>query len=332
MKRRKFIALAGGGTAQLLALGVPAGRLHGVLRGRNRGQEAARTLGGRRVEVVASEPWGKLHRIAEGVYGLVSDPLAPDGAGRVTLCNGGFVAGSNGVLMVEAFGTAEGAAWMADQAERLTGLRPTHQVVTHYHRDHTDGLGGIEDVEILSTRRTRDLVESGWTAADSRAGRPLPEPVIDPLEPMELDLGGITARLVPRDGHTPSDVTVHVTSGAGQRSVFAGDLIWKDMFPNFVDALPGRLTQSVMAMGTDDDLVFVTGHGDLAEGSDVSRLVAVFRDVEEHAQAAMEAGRPAAEAAAEYEVPGELGEWFRFSQNYYERAFAAWYRSEGVEP
>jgi glyoxylase-like metal-dependent hydrolase (beta-lactamase superfamily II) len=268
---------------------------------------------------------------------MVSNPLAEGDAGRFTLCNGGLVVGTEGVLMVEAFATAEGAGWMSDRAEALGGLRPTHQVVTHYHRDHSDGLGGAvggpdRPLEILSTTATRASIEAGWKEADSAGGRPLPAPTL-PSEPgsTELDLGGVTATLHSRGGHTASDVTVEVVSTEGERVVFCGDLVWKDMFPNFVDAEPARLMRSVRALGADPGTIFVPGHGDLASGADMERYLAVLEHLEAHARAGVGAGTPPEAAAAAYVIPSEFGEWFRFSRRYNQLAIEAWYRELGAD-
>ena len=48
-----------------------------------------------RFPVDASEPWGRLERISEGIWALVSTPLED----RTTLCNGGIVAGRAGVVV-----------------------------------------------------------------------------------------------------------------------------------------------------------------------------------------------------------------------------------------
>jgi hypothetical protein len=56
----------------------------------------------RQRKVVAEEPWGRLEEIGEGVW-VISTPL--DGE-RLTLCNGGIVAGADGVMVVESFASA----------------------------------------------------------------------------------------------------------------------------------------------------------------------------------------------------------------------------------
>jgi hypothetical protein len=78
--------------------------------------------------VVAREPWGRLEKVADGVWALISAPLSGD---RTTLSNGGIIAGRNGVMAIEGLFTTHGARWMASQARQLTGRWPTHVVLTH---------------------------------------------------------------------------------------------------------------------------------------------------------------------------------------------------------
>lgn len=288
---------------------------------------AAAPLGARRAwaaqeryPVVVREPWGRLERVAEGVWALVSTPLED----RTTLCNGGIVAGRAGVLVVEGFGSDAGARWMAERARELTGRRPTHVVLTHYHGDHVGGLAGAAAVggaEILATPVTRDLVRE-------RGGDP-PVAILDSVRPLdtrrptEIDLGDRSVVVVPRRGHTDSDVSVEVQD---PRVVFCGDLVWNGMFPNYVDASPGRLGMAVRLLRERDAAVWVPGHGALAHRSDLDRYVALLDHVEDTARRALEAGRTAEEAAAAMEVPAELGEWLLFNPRYFEVALGAWMR------
>jgi hypothetical protein len=48
--------------------------------------------------------------------------------------------------------------------------------------------------------------------------------------------------------------------------------------------------------------------------------------VEAQARAAVEAGRTLEEAAAAFQLPAPLSEWFLFSDAYPERALGAWMR------
>lgn len=272
-----------------------------------------------RFPTVAREPWGRLEKVADGIWALVSTPLSGD---RTTLCNGGIVAGRAGVLVVEAFGTDEGARWMARQAEALTGRAPTHVVVTHYHGDHTAGLRGAfetADVRLLATPVTRDqTVERNQ---GSPAGILEGAQLLDTRRPTEIDLGGRSVIAVPRRGHTDSDVSLEVTDPA---VVFCGDLVWNGMFPNYVDAVPSRLSLNVRMLRSLGAATYVPGHGALADAADMDRYQALLDDVEAAARAAVGQGLSAEEAGARYRVPEALGEWTLFNPRYFERAIGAW--------
>ncbi len=267
---------------------------------------------------MAREPWGRLERVADGVWALVSTPLEDN----TTLCNGGIVAGRAGVLVVEGFGSAKGAEWMAAQARTLTGRAPTHVVVTHYHGDHTGGLSDVTGrggPELLVTARTRELVlernrnTSEAMFEDAR--------LIDRRRPTEVDLGGRSVIVVPRRGHTDSDVSLEVTDPS---VVFCGDLVWNRMFPNYVDAAPSRLSMAVRLIRERGASTYVPGHGPLADSTDLARYIDLLDDVEGAAKRAFDAGLSAEEAGSRYRVPTSLGEWTLFNPRYFERAIGAW--------
>lgn len=279
--------------------------------------------------VAAQEPWGRLERLSEGVWALVSTPLDD----RTTLCNGGIVAGREGLLIVESFASDQGARWMAEQARRLAGRWPTHVVVTHYHGDHSGGLvGSGGNAEPRPGFHLSDVTVGLIRAADERRDGVVPRSRADilagvePLDPRRettLDLGGRAVRVVPRSGHTASDVTVELMDPS---IVFCGDLVWNDMFPNYVDAVPSLLSAAVRDLRRERDTVYVPGHGPLADRSALDRYVAVLDYVEASARRAFESGIPSSEAAGEFSLPARLGEWFLFNPGYFERALAAWER------
>jgi glyoxylase-like metal-dependent hydrolase (beta-lactamase superfamily II) len=271
-----------------------------------------------RYPAVAREPWGRLERVADGVWALVSTPLQD----RTTLCNGGIVQGRVGTLVVESYGSDAGARWMVEQARSLTGRPPTHVVVTHYHADHTGGLRGAfetADVTLLATSVTRDLTK------DRNEGAP--GAVLDGARllglrrPTEIDLGGRSVLVVPRRGHTDSDVTLEISDPA---VVFCGDLVWNGMFPNYVDATPSRLSLDVRLLRELRAATYVPGHGPLADADALDAYVDLLDDVESAARRALERGITAEEAGSDYSVPSALGEWMLFNPRYFERAIGAW--------
>lgn len=274
-----------------------------------------------RLPVVAQEPWGRLERVADGVWALVSTPLGGD---RTTLCNGGIIAGRNGTMVVEAFNTDTGARWMAAQARALTGRAPTHVVLTHYHADHAAGIRGAfdtADVVLHATTATRDTASAkNRDAPTDLLARARP---IDDRTPTRIDLGGRTVTLRPTRGHTASDVSIDVDD---PRTVFCGDLVWNGMFPNFVDASPVQLSASVRSLRDLRAATYVPGHGMVASPADLDRYLSVLDLVEAAARRAIEQGSPAEVAAQAFAIPPALGEWQRFSESYYLRAISAWMR------
>jgi len=278
-----------------------------------------------RYPVEAREPWGRIERLGEGVWALVSTPLDGD---RTTLCNGGIVAGSKGVLVIEAFGSDAGATWTGAQAKRLTGRAPTHVVLTHYHADHTAGLRGAlasADVRLLSTAVTRTLVaeRNPDPPRDLLDGAQ----VLDPRRPTEIDLGGRSVLVVPRDGHTDSDVSLEL---AEPSVVFCGDLVWNRMFPNYVDAIPSRLSANVRLLRTLGAATYVPGHGPIADAAELDRYQGLLDDVEAAARRAIERGATAEEAGEAYRLPPGVEAWTLFNPAYFSRAIGAWMKELGA--
>ena len=276
--------------------------------------------------VVAAEPFGNLERVAEGIWALISTPLGGD---RTTLSNGGIVAGRSAVLAIEGFNQPQGALWLATKARELTGRWPTHVAITHYHADHANGVAGYlarREVHpsLRATGRTRALVLERNQPSDAARAAALADAVLLSLtEPTSLDLGGRTVRIIPRAGHTESDVSVEIDDPS---VVFAGDLFWNAMFPNYVDAIPTRLSASVRALRRSRPTTYVPGHGAVGREGEYDRYVAMIDDVEVHARAAHARGVSAADAAASYSIPASLGEWTLFNKAFFERAFTAWNR------
>lgn len=295
---------------------------------------ARRAWAAPRGPVVARAPFGTLEQVADGIWALVSDPFGGD---RTTLANGGLVAGRHGVLAIEGFNTPAGAAWLAEQSVRLTGRWPTHVVVTHYHADHANGVAGYRGAtgQSPSLRMTAPTRQSCETR--NRPAAPTPESEAReaawrgavPLgteAPAELDLGGMVVRCVPLEGHTTSDVVVHLPD---RHVAFAGDLFWQGILPNYVDADPPALGRAADALAALGARRLVPGHGAVADAAALGRYRDVLDELERAARAAHAAGADATTAANAYALPPSLGEWRLFGRVFYARAFAAWYRVLG---
>ena len=319
ISRRDFVAQTGSCAAHLaLVAAVTPGALRAAWTHSSVG------------ETVATEPFGSLEKVADGIWALISNPLGGD---RTTLSNGGLIAGRSGVLAIEGFNQPAGASWLATKARELTGKWPTHVVVTHYHADHANGVAGYlsgdtkEVPTVRATERTRDLViQKNQPADQARASALQAATLLSATTPTTIDLGGRTVRIIPRGGHTDSDVSVEVEDPS---VVFTGDLVWNAMFPNYVDAVPTKLAASVKALRRTRSTVYVPGHGGLAREAEFDRYVAMLNEVEQAARKARSEGKSAAEAGAAYALPPSLGEWTLFNKVFFERAFSAWYKELG---
>jgi glyoxylase-like metal-dependent hydrolase (beta-lactamase superfamily II) len=282
---------------------------------------------------VAEEPFGRLEVVGQGLWAFVSTPLAGD---YTTVSNGGIIAGADGVLVVEAFQTPEGARWISEKARELTGRWPTHVLVTHYHGDHTGGVegffpggetGGVEaevqGPDLHATKTTRDLrVESLSGNPSERVRRLWADVLLVPEDaPLRIDLGGRAVELIPRNGHTASDVILDLPD---EGITWCGDLVWNGMFPNYMDAIPSRLTTTVHNLRAAQRRIYVPGHGPLADSADIERYTEVLDGLEATARAARREGWTSEEAGSRHRIPEDLGEWTLFNPNYFQRAVEAW--------
>lgn len=312
MNRRAFLELGGTCAAHLgLCGGIPVA-------------VTAQFPSGPTHRVVVEQPWGRIERIVDGVWALVSTPLSGGENATRTFSNGGIVAGKTGVLIVEGFGSSDGARWMTEQARKLTGRPPTHVVVTHYHGDHSAGLVGYRQEAgspvHVTTAETRDRLRSrGQVMSDTLASAQL----VEHEAATSLDLGGRRVLITSRAGHTASDLAVIVD---GPAVLFGGDLLWNRHFPNYMDAMPSLLSREVRSMSSQRGVVRVPGHGAIFAGDDLTHYIGVLDAVEDAARKARAAGTSATDAAKTFKLPASLGEWTMFGGNYFEVALRAWER------
>jgi cyclase len=73
--------------------------------------------------------------IGEGLYATISDTAK----GFTTISNGGFLVGKDAALLIEGFGSPQGAAFQMDALRKVTQVPAAGAVDTHYHYDHSMG-------------------------------------------------------------------------------------------------------------------------------------------------------------------------------------------------
>ncbi|MEM8884334.1 MAG: MBL fold metallo-hydrolase [Planctomycetota bacterium] len=285
---------------------------------------------------VAKESWSYIERLSDGLYANISTPFKPGGGvDPTTFSNGGIIAGKERVVVIEGFNTTKGAAWQAEAAKEYAGKYPTHVVLTHFHPDHSNGLAGYqrgaESPAIISTAKTRELVIEVNTKVEPTEGgmvraNPLRAPdavLANDAQPVTVDLGGRSVRLVTRRGHTPSDVTIEMDD---PRVVFCGDLFFNGLFPFYGHATPTVLRKQVGQLYEEKFDMYVPGHGPVTDAKGLKRYMELLDHVEAAARKAIEAGTPAAEAWKSYVIPESMGTWTKFRPDVYRFGFEAWER------
>jgi glyoxylase-like metal-dependent hydrolase (beta-lactamase superfamily II) len=280
-------------------------------------------------------------KIAEGVYGVISDPSkGPD-----TLCNGGFVFGKEAALAWEGYASPKGAAFQMEALRMVTKVPVKAAIDSHYHFDHSMGNAqyatlGIpvwahEKVVPLIVERyvaIQNRSKAAWLApaethlrdAISEADKQhaegdlgtlkflaglidntviaLPNRSLAPSElPMKMDLGGLEVVMETYPGHTPGDLILRVPAAD---VVFTGDLLFNRSYPVTFDAdVAGWLKTLDVFSRYGKKTVFVPGHGPVCGQEGIDLLKSVFADLAEHARQMARMGVPLREAQARYDVP-----------------------------
>ena len=259
-----------------------------------------------------------------------------------TVCNGGIVAGKDRVLVVESFMNSKGAKWVAEWAKKLTGKWPTDIAVTHYHADHSTGADAYftdtEKPNLWVTRESRAGISKNIEQAKQRAaqakksgkGKKVVAPARYPEtktlasdKTTELDLGGKKINLVPRVGHTSSDITIEMPD---PNILYCGDLFFNRMIPNYSDADPVKLKKHVKSFRREKESIYVPGHGPVADNNAVDLYLEMLDFVEGKARDAFKAGKTVDEAAKAFELNKKFKDWYIFSPAVVPRAMNAWYK------
>ena len=227
-----------------------------------------------------------LKQVGPNVWAAISNPKSTTAAGA----NTGFVIGDDGVAVIDATlnGEADGSFGPKPSQELLAAIRRLTQlpirfvINTHYHLDHTGGnaifvnAGAVvvahqnvrswthsENVRLLG----KDILPQQKTAIEA-----IPLPTVTYDRAIDLHLGSRTIRVRSFPGHTGGDSVVLIPDA---KVVFAGDLYWRDMVPNMVDATTDAWMNTLATLAkTEPDSTFVSGHGDVGNAQNLG----VFRD------------------------------------------------------
>lgn len=94
-----------------------------------------------------------IQKLDDGVYAVIHK------IGGYAICNAGIVNLGNETIVFDCFISPEAARDLRKAAEELTGNPVKYLINSHFHNDHIRGNQVFADAEIISTRRTRELIE-----------------------------------------------------------------------------------------------------------------------------------------------------------------------------
>ena len=225
------------------------------------------------------EPPFTLRQIGPGAWAAIDNPKAAAPAAA----NAGFVIGDAGVTVIDTFWSVDAAKELLSEIRRRTPLPVRFVVNTHYHLDHVAGNGifaGAGAV-VVGHRNVRDWIHTenlrllgAYLTPELKAAT---EASVAPIavydEGVNLYPGAGRIQVLSFPGHTGGDSVVLIPDS---KVAFLGDLFWRNMLPNLIDASTQPWVDSLEAILAANDVgyTFVPGHGDVGSAQDV----AAFRD------------------------------------------------------
>jgi cyclase len=243
------------------------------------------------------------------------------------MSNAGVVIGDDGVLVIDTLVTAdavgnpgtEEAEQLLAEIRKLTPLPVKYVVNTHYHLDHVSGNGNFAGAgaTLMAQTYVRGWIHSENLKLFGNDIKPqqkafveaLPAPALVYDGGVDLYLGSRRIQIRSFPGHTGGDSVVIVPDA---KTVFAGDLFWRNVLPNLMDATTKLWIETLDTLvETHSDFTVVPGHGDVGAISDViafREYLATLRNGVADAQARGESG----DAVVQSVVPGlkaKFGEW-----------------------
>jgi glyoxylase-like metal-dependent hydrolase (beta-lactamase superfamily II) len=190
----------------------------------------------------------------------------------------GAVAGQHATLIVDAGNSPAHARLLLDEIARCGLPTPAYLALTHWHWDHVFGAAtlGLTTFASGETRRiVGEMARQDWSDAaldrrvregteiafcrdnikaelPDRRGLVLKTPEIGFSESLELDLGGLTCRLVHVGGDHSADSSVVWVED--ERVLFLGDCLYFDLYSG-PDSLTTRrflpLAERILSFGAD---------------------------------------------------------------------------------
>lgn len=213
----------------------------------------------------------KPQKIADGAWMIAGVNEA------ITFENGGAIANitildsSEGAIVIDTGPSRRYGEALADLAKSLTGKDIARVYITHFHPDHAFGNQGFDVTKIAAPQGViSGLKDLGagfsdamyYIARDWMRGTEinLPDRVV--TEGVE-DIGNRRCRLIPRAGHTPSDLAIYEEKSG---LLIAGDLAFLDRAPTTPHATLATWRTTIKEIEQIPSSRLVPGHGPAEQG------------------------------------------------------------------
>jgi glyoxylase-like metal-dependent hydrolase (beta-lactamase superfamily II) len=217
----------------------------------------------------------ELHEVGEGVWAVIVDDDVP------AVGNAAIVDLGDETLVFDTTLSLRLAERLRADAQRLTGRDPSILANSHWHGDHVLGNQVFADLRIVSTARTKELVETigAERLAANKAAyadeRPelLEVELTPPTETFEDLLDLARAELVTYGGgHTESDAVLWLADAG---VLLAADLVvidshawvgdgdvrsWRDILIRLAELDPETIVPGHGPVGTADDIALVDAY------------------------------------------------------------------------
>ena len=214
----------------------------------------------------------QLQEVAQGIYALVASTDFPPLSPAVAICNGGFVIGSEGVLVIDPFQTTELAELLISTVKSLTDKPIKYVLNTHYHFDHTGGNAAFvkREVPVMGRGVIREYIQSG---KNNTAGVTPPTVVIN--SQTDIWLGDRQIRIERVDGHSAgTDLVAYVPDA---KVLFTGDMVFNKRIPYTGDSDIRQWQGSLYRLiATYPEAKVVPGHGDVTDVTGLQAQQAYF--------------------------------------------------------